>query len=243
MDPDRQWWLRVPAVFLSPRSVFVALRNDRARTWTPARSRSSRSSCSPGSPPLSASTHRAHALRRPGVRRAARRGLGVHRRRAHRVRRLLHRRRRALPRGAGSAASAPSGAPGTSSASRWRRSRSRCCSSGRSSSRSSAATSSARRLRRRRGGRVFDAARARLRALVGRAAPGRRPRRARLELVALARRARTGRPLPSGVRVASARPLGLPRRARAPPAASRRCAAPPGSGARARRPRRRRPPS
>ncbi len=28
MDPDRQWWLRVPAVFLSPRSVFVALRNE-----------------------------------------------------------------------------------------------------------------------------------------------------------------------------------------------------------------------
>jgi hypothetical protein len=28
VDPDRQWWLRVPAVFLSPKSVFVALRND-----------------------------------------------------------------------------------------------------------------------------------------------------------------------------------------------------------------------
>ena len=28
MDPDRQWWLRVPAVFLSPTSVFVAMRND-----------------------------------------------------------------------------------------------------------------------------------------------------------------------------------------------------------------------
>ena len=28
MDPDREWWLRVPAVFLSPRSVFVALRNE-----------------------------------------------------------------------------------------------------------------------------------------------------------------------------------------------------------------------
>ena len=28
MDPDRQWWLRVPAVFLSPTSVFVALRNE-----------------------------------------------------------------------------------------------------------------------------------------------------------------------------------------------------------------------
>jgi len=28
MDPDRQWWLRVPAVLLSPRSVFVALRNE-----------------------------------------------------------------------------------------------------------------------------------------------------------------------------------------------------------------------
>jgi len=28
MSPDRQWWLRVPAVFLSPRSVFVALRNE-----------------------------------------------------------------------------------------------------------------------------------------------------------------------------------------------------------------------
>ncbi len=27
MSPDRQWWLRVPAVFLSPRSVFVALRS------------------------------------------------------------------------------------------------------------------------------------------------------------------------------------------------------------------------
>ena len=28
MDSDREWWLRVPAVLLSPRSVFVALRNE-----------------------------------------------------------------------------------------------------------------------------------------------------------------------------------------------------------------------
>ena len=28
MNPDREWWLRVPAVLLSPRSVFVALRNE-----------------------------------------------------------------------------------------------------------------------------------------------------------------------------------------------------------------------
>jgi hypothetical protein len=28
MSPDRQWWLRVPAVFLSPRAVFVALRSE-----------------------------------------------------------------------------------------------------------------------------------------------------------------------------------------------------------------------
>jgi hypothetical protein len=28
MDPDRQWWLRVPAVLLSPTSVFVAMRNE-----------------------------------------------------------------------------------------------------------------------------------------------------------------------------------------------------------------------
>ena len=28
MDPDRDWWLRVPAVLLSPRAVFAALRND-----------------------------------------------------------------------------------------------------------------------------------------------------------------------------------------------------------------------
>jgi hypothetical protein len=28
MDSDRQWWLRVPAVLLSPRSVFAALRNE-----------------------------------------------------------------------------------------------------------------------------------------------------------------------------------------------------------------------
>lgn len=28
MDPDRDWWLRVPAVFLSPRSVFAALREE-----------------------------------------------------------------------------------------------------------------------------------------------------------------------------------------------------------------------
>ena len=28
MDPERQWWLRVPAVFLSPTSVFVAMRNE-----------------------------------------------------------------------------------------------------------------------------------------------------------------------------------------------------------------------
>ena len=29
MDPDREWWLRVPAVLLSPRAVFAALRNDK----------------------------------------------------------------------------------------------------------------------------------------------------------------------------------------------------------------------
>jgi hypothetical protein len=28
VDPDREWWLRVPAVLLSPRSVFAALRNN-----------------------------------------------------------------------------------------------------------------------------------------------------------------------------------------------------------------------
>jgi hypothetical protein len=28
VDPERQWWLRVPAVLLSPQSVFVALRNE-----------------------------------------------------------------------------------------------------------------------------------------------------------------------------------------------------------------------
>jgi hypothetical protein len=28
MDSDREWWLRVPAVLLSPRSVFVALRDE-----------------------------------------------------------------------------------------------------------------------------------------------------------------------------------------------------------------------
>jgi hypothetical protein len=28
VDPDRQWWLRVPAVFLSPTSVFVAMRDE-----------------------------------------------------------------------------------------------------------------------------------------------------------------------------------------------------------------------
>ena len=28
MDPDREWWLRVPAVLLSPRPVFTALRNE-----------------------------------------------------------------------------------------------------------------------------------------------------------------------------------------------------------------------
>ena len=28
MNPDREWWLRVPAVLLSPRSVFAALRNE-----------------------------------------------------------------------------------------------------------------------------------------------------------------------------------------------------------------------
>jgi hypothetical protein len=28
MGPERDWWLRVPAVFLSPRSVFAALRED-----------------------------------------------------------------------------------------------------------------------------------------------------------------------------------------------------------------------
>ena len=37
MDPDREWWLRVPAVLLSPRSVFAALR-DESREAMDARS-------------------------------------------------------------------------------------------------------------------------------------------------------------------------------------------------------------
>jgi hypothetical protein len=37
VDPDRQWWLRVPAVFLSPTSVFVAMR-DESREDVDARS-------------------------------------------------------------------------------------------------------------------------------------------------------------------------------------------------------------
>ena len=37
MDPDRQWWLRVPAVFLSPTSVFAAMR-DESREDVEARS-------------------------------------------------------------------------------------------------------------------------------------------------------------------------------------------------------------
>jgi Yip1 domain len=37
MDSDRDWWLRVPAVLLSPRSVFVALR-DESRESLDARS-------------------------------------------------------------------------------------------------------------------------------------------------------------------------------------------------------------
>jgi hypothetical protein len=37
VDPDRQWWLRVPAVFLSPTSVFAALR-DESREDVEARS-------------------------------------------------------------------------------------------------------------------------------------------------------------------------------------------------------------
>src|SRR5919204_1631966 len=28
LSPDRAWWLRVPAIFLSPRSVFFALREE-----------------------------------------------------------------------------------------------------------------------------------------------------------------------------------------------------------------------
>lgn len=28
MDPEREWWLRVPAVLISPRAVFAALRNE-----------------------------------------------------------------------------------------------------------------------------------------------------------------------------------------------------------------------
>ena len=28
MSPERQWWLRIPAVLISPRAVFVALRDD-----------------------------------------------------------------------------------------------------------------------------------------------------------------------------------------------------------------------
>ena len=37
MGPDREWWLRVPAVFLSPTSVFTAMRNE-AREDVEARS-------------------------------------------------------------------------------------------------------------------------------------------------------------------------------------------------------------
>ena len=48
MDPDRQWWRRVPAVFLSPKSVFAAMRDESRRTSKPVRSPCSRSSGWPG---------------------------------------------------------------------------------------------------------------------------------------------------------------------------------------------------
>ena len=138
----------------------------------------------------------------PRVRRAPRCGLGGDRRRHRRVHRLLHRRRRSL-----------SGARGLGSVGSFQRARHilgfavaplalslfllwpvQLALFGTDRFRRYGSDDGA-------AGRVFDAARARLRALVGRAAARRRPRRARLELVALARRARARRPLPSGVLV------------------------------------------
>ena len=88
-------------------------------------------------------------------------------------------------------------------------------------------------------GTVFDVLELGVRRLVGGAPARRRARRARLELGARARRTRAGRALPSCVRVPPVDLLATARRAPAPPRASSRCAAPRGSGARA--PRRRRP--
>ena len=82
-------------------------------------------------------------------------------------------------------------------------------------------------------GQVFDVLQLGFVVVVGRTAARRRPRRARLELVALARRARPRRALPSGVRVPPVGRVAPPRTGPARPRASRRCAAPPGSGARA----------
>ena len=239
VDPDRQWWLRVPAVFLSPKSVFVAMR-DESREDVDARSEpvlaltaARRDRDRPGL------EHRTHALRRPGIRRPARRRLGGHRRRGHRLRGLLHRRRCSLPRHPrlGERRHVPA-RPAHPRLSRWHRSRSRWCSSGRSSSRSTAATSSVAAAPTTGRGAFLRPARAGLRRLGSRAASRRCPGRARLDLVALPRRARARRPLPSGVREPPLGLLGLPRRARARRPAWRTCAAPPGSGVREPRPRR-----
>ena len=235
MDPDREWWLRVPAVFLSPRSVFVALRNE-SREDVEARSEPVLALVGLAGIAVALGTSTAHTLYDNleydallvavwaliaggivafagyfivgGALYLGARGLGSEGS-FQRARHIL------------GFAVAPLALSlfllwpvqlalfGTD---RFRR----------FGSDEGAA------------GPCLRPARARLRGLVSRAAARRHPRRARVELVALARRARARRPLPSGVLVPPHGPVAPPRRAPARPPASSRCAAPPGSGARAR---------
>ena len=98
MDPDRSGGCECRPSSSRRSRCSSRCGTSRARTWTPARSRCSRSSALAGIATRSGLEHRTHALRRPRVRRPARRRLGGHRRRVHRLRRLLHRRRCSLPR-------------------------------------------------------------------------------------------------------------------------------------------------
>ena len=224
----------MPAVFLSPTSVFVAMRNE-SREDVDARSEPvlALTALAGIAAALASSTART-LYDDPEYDAAERRRLGGHRRRVHRLRGLLHRRRRPLPRhprhgerrhvpacpppprlrgGADCALVAP-----------------RLAAPARGLRRRRLPT---RRLGRRGGRRASStllelgfAAWSAVLLLVGvRAVHG-------WTLVALPRGARAGCPLPSGVREPPHDLLGPPRRARARPRASRTCAAPPGSGVR-----------
>ena len=193
LDVDvREWWLRTVLVLTAPSAVFAALRDDSRETASKRAEPVLLIVWLAGIAFVLSTADGGAPDGRPRLRRAARRGLDVPRRRALRRVRLL-RPRRCAPRRRRrrSARRGRTGAPATCSPSPPSRSRCRSL-SGRSSSRSGATRSSAAAAPTpaAAGGssRLLDLA---LLALVGLPARDRRPRRARLDAGA---RGRSPRP-------------------------------------------------